>query len=172
MIKAGPYSYGSPIFSPFHTCDVIIGNFVGFADNVSIDTGGEHNTGVISCFPFHALEMFAPWVEGMPLNTRLNKGPVIIGNDVWIGEGVRILTGTRIGDGAVIGTRAVVAGEIPPYAIAVGIPARVLRYRFSQEQIEKLLRIKWWNWPLEKIRKNEKLLVSNDIDALERAARE
>jgi acetyltransferase-like isoleucine patch superfamily enzyme len=170
LIHAGEYSYGSPRFATYHTCDVYIGKFVGFAENVSIDTGGEHNTGVISTFPFHHFPMFQAAVAGAPLNSALNKGDVVIGNDVWIAEGVRILTGVTIGDGAVIGSRALVCKDIPPYAIAVGIPAKVIRYRFSQDVIEKLLKIKWWDWPIEKILKHAKILVSNDVEALFQAA--
>ena len=170
MIRAGEYSYGSPIFAPFHTCDVIIGNFVGFADNVSIDTGGEHNMKAITTYPFHHFDMFKKYVEGMPNNSALSKGPVVIGNDVWVGEGARILSGVTIGDGAVIGSRAVVTKNIPPYAIAVGVPAKVLKYRFSPEVIEKLLRIKWWNWPIQKILDNARVLVSEDLEALFRIA--
>jgi len=170
VIRAGKYSYGSPIFSPYHTCNVIIGDFVGFAENVSIDTGGEHNTKVISTFPFHHFPMFQAAVAGAPLNSALHKGDVVIGNDVWIAEGVRILTGVKIGDGAVIGSRALVCTDIPPYAIAVGIPAKVIRYRFSPDVIEKLLKIKWWNWPIEKIKEHAKILVSEDVEALFRVA--
>ena len=172
MIRAGEYSYGSPIFAPWHTCDVTIGNFCGFADNVSIDTGGEHNTKAITGFPFHHFEMWKTYVEGMPRNSAISKGPVVIGNDVWVGEGVRILTGVTIGDGAVIGSRAVVTKDIPPYAIAAGVPARVIRYRFSPEVIQKLLEVKWWNWPIHKILRYAKILVSEDVEALFKVAKE
>ena len=170
MIHAGEHSYGTPEFSTYNTCDVIIGKFVGFAENVSIDTGGEHNTKAISTFPFHHFHRFKDAVVGTRPNSALNKGNVVIGNDVWIAEGVRILTGITIGDGAVIGSRALVCTDIPPYAIAVGIPAKVIRYRFSPDVIEKLLKIKWWNWPIEKIKEHAKILVSEDVEALFRVA--
>lgn len=86
-----------------------------------------------------------------------------IGNDVWIGEDALILDGVTIGDGAIIGARAVVATkEIPPYAVVVGNPGRVVKYRFTPEEIEALLRIQWWNWPDEKIR--EALPYMKDIN--------
>ena len=75
------------------------------------------------------------------------RGDITIGNDVWIGRGATVLSGVTVADGAVIGAGAVVAKDVPPYAIVVGNPARVVRYRFSDEVIEALLRIRWWEWP-------------------------
>jgi len=78
-----------------------------------------------------------------------DKGPIKVGNDVWIGDNCDILSGVTIGDGAIIGLGAIVSKDIPPYAIAVGSPIVVKKYRFSPEIIEKLLRIKWWDWKHE-----------------------
>lgn len=83
--------------------------------------------------------------------------PVIIGNDVWIGANVSILPGVRIGDGAVVAAGAVVTKDIEPYAIAGGVPARFIKYRFNKKMREKLLKIKWWNWPQETIEANLEL---------------
>lgn len=83
-----------------------------------------------------------------------NKIAVSIGNDVWIGWGAKILGGVKIADGAIIGAGAVVTKDVPPYAIVGGIPAKVIRYRFDEKQISALLSIKWWNWPIEKIKSN------------------
>ncbi len=69
---------------------------------------------------------------------------IVIGNDVWLGMNVTILDNTTIGDGAVIGAGSVVSGAIPPYAIAVGNPAKIIKYRFSPDEIEKLCESKWW----------------------------
>ena len=79
---------------------------------------------------------------------------VILGNDVTIGANVIILPGVKIGDGAIVGAGAVVTRDVPPYAIAAGVPAKILKYRYSQEQIKKLLKIAWWNWSEEKIVEN------------------
>jgi len=102
-------------------------------------------------------------VYGKPKYGDTSKGPIIIGSDVWVGYKALILSGVRIGDGAVIGARSVVSKDIPPYAIAVGSPIVIKKYRFSEEVIKELLRIQWWNWPDEKIVKNIKLLLSDDV---------
>lgn len=86
--------------------------------------------------------------------------PVIIGNDVWIGANVCILPGVHVGDGAVIAAGAIVTKDVPPYAIVGGVPAKVIRYRFSPKEIHTLLKIRWWDWSVEKIEKNIELLYN------------
>ena len=83
---------------------------------------------------------------------------------MWIGTEATILSGVTIGDGVVIGARAVISKSVPPYTVVVGNPAKVVKKRFSDEQIEKLLKIKWWNWEDEKIKANIHLLLSPKID--------
>lgn len=85
---------------------------------------------------------------------------ITIGNDVFIGANVTVLDGVTIGDGAVIGTGAVVTKDIPPYAIAVGVPAKITKYRFSSEIITKLKQIKWWNWDDEKLKNVEEMFFN------------
>src|SRR3990167_8768977 len=80
-----------------------------------------------------------------------HQEPITIGNDVWIGEGVRVMQGVTIGDGAIIGAGAVVAKDVPPYAVVAGNPATVRKYRFSPWVIERLLKLKWWDWEEEKV---------------------
>ena len=82
-----------------------------------------------------------------------NKGDIVIGNDVWIGFEAIILSGVTIGDGAIIGTRAVVTKDVPPYTIVGGIPAKAIRKRFSDDVICELLKLQWWNWPENRIKK-------------------
>lgn len=94
------------------------------------------------------------------------KGDTVVGNDVWIGQNVTILPGVHIGDGVVIGANSVVGSNIPPYTIAVGNPCRVIKKRFDDETIEKLLKLKWWDYPIEIIEENIDKLLENDIDAL------
>lgn len=98
-----------------------------------------------------------------------SNGDVIIGNDVWIGSEATIISGVRVGDGAVIGARAVVTGDVPPYAIAAGNPARIVKMRFEEKTIDRLLQIRWWEWEDKRIEKALPLLLSTDIEAFLRA---
>ena len=159
-IKVGKYTYFDELitFGLWLPEDKVeIGKFCSLAKNVTILGGGEHFTKRATAFPF--VLMFA---ENCPnLVDGKNKGATTIGNDVWIGLGATIMSGVTIGDGAVIGAKAVVANNIPDYAIAVGNPAQVIRYRFLPETIERLIKISWWNWKLSKILNNLDLLYQN-----------
>ena len=95
-----------------------------------------------------------------------NKGDIVIGNDVWIGYEAVIMAGVTIGDGAIIGTRAVVTKDVPSYAIVGGVPAQIIRMRFDEATINKLLQIKWWNWPPEKIKQNLQAIWQGRIEGL------
>ena len=92
------------------------------------------------------------------------KGDIHVGNDVWIGATSTIMSGITIGDGAIIGAGSTVTKDVPPFAIVAGNPGRIVKYRFTEEQIEKLLQISWWNWEEDKIRYNALLMWSNNID--------
>jgi len=92
------------------------------------------------------------------------KGDITIENDVWIGARSTIMSGVKIGNGAIIGATATVTKDVPPYAIVVGNPARIIKYRFTEEQIEALLKIAWWNWPEQKIKDDSFDMWSPDID--------
>jgi len=92
------------------------------------------------------------------------KGDIKIGNDVWVGATSTIMSGVTIGDGAVIGAGSTITKDVPPFAIVAGNPGRVVKYRFTKEQIEKLLQIAWWNWEEDKIKENAMLMWSSNID--------
>ena len=96
-----------------------------------------------------------------------NKGDIVIGNDVWIGFEAVILGGVTVGDGSVVGARAVVTKDVPPYTIVGGVPAKPIRKRFSDGVIADLLRLQWWNWPEDRIRKNLAAIQSGRIAELE-----
>lgn len=95
-----------------------------------------------------------------------NKGDIVIGNDVWIGYEAVIMAGVHIGNGAIIATRAVVTKDVPPYTIVGGIPAKPIRKRFTDDTIQKLEALQWWNWSFEKIKQSLPNLTSGDIDGL------
>ncbi len=97
-----------------------------------------------------------------------NKGDIIIGNDVWIGYEAVILAGITIGDGAIIGARAVVTKDVPPYSIVGGVPARLIRKRFSDETIAALMSMRWWDLPEQEILERIQYIQTGNIDALKK----
>jgi acetyltransferase-like isoleucine patch superfamily enzyme len=103
--------------------------------------------------------------NGMSLSktTKLTeRSDIYIGSDVFIGSNVTVLDGVTVGDGAIVGAGAVVTSDVPPFAIVGGIPAKVIKYRFRPDQIEKLLIIQWWNWPIAQLGFVEELFF--DVD--------
>lgn len=154
MLKTGEFTYGNPILRG-NGNNIIIGKYCSIADAVVMDGGFTHETKFISTYPFHT------W--GGNSNIRM-RGDIIIGNDVWLAENCMIMSGITIGDGAIVGARAVVTKSVEPYSVVAGSPAKVINMRFSDEQIQKLLEIKWWNWSDEKVRENILLLSSDNID--------
>lgn len=100
----------------------------------------------------------------VPLHELPPHSPITIENDVWIASNVKIKQGVKIGDGAVVATESFVTKNVPPYAVVGGNPAKIIKYRFSEEQISALLKIRWWDWEDDKIREKVSLLTSNKID--------
>jgi acetyltransferase-like isoleucine patch superfamily enzyme len=160
----GKYSYGKPtLYWQNPDAKFVVGNFCSIADNVSIFLGGNHRSDSISTYPFghiHQNTFNSINGEGHP-STR---GTVVIGNDIWIADGVRIMSGVTIGDGAIIANNSHVVKNVEPYSLVGGNPAKLIKYRFTKEQIEKLLEIKWWNWDDDKINRFAPLLCNNNID--------
>jgi acetyltransferase-like isoleucine patch superfamily enzyme len=156
----GRFSYGHPIVLSYYSSrKVIIGNFCSIANGVTILTGGEHQTDWVTTYPFNTL-----FKKFQQTKNDITKGDVIIGNDVWIGLNATILPGVKINDGAVVGANSVVTKDVPPYAIVAGNPAKLIRMRFDRETIDSLLRIKWWNWDIQRIMDNMPLLLSNNVE--------
>lgn len=144
-MKVGIGTYGHENIKREGTMNEIsIGNFCSIAENVVIDGGFNHNTNFVSTFPF--LNRYGSGAQNV-----VCKGDVNIGNDVWISRDVIIMSGITIGDGAVIGAKSIVTRNVPPYTIVAGCPARKIKQRFTDEQIDKLLALQWWNWPIEKV---------------------
>ncbi|KAB1070028.1 CatB-related O-acetyltransferase [Methylobacterium planeticum] len=158
----GEYTYGMPEVRWWgEDAGLEIGRYCSIAGNVTIMLGGNHRVDWVTTFPFSVLDPKAAHISGHPAT----NGGVRIGNDVWLGESCRILSGVTIGDGACIAANALVVDDVPPYAIVGGVPARVIKMRFSPEQISALREIAWWNWSPERIRAAYDELLSSDIDA-------
>lgn len=138
--------------------EVKIGSFTSIARGVAIQEFN-HNYKTLSTYHIHHNILN----EGRKKDVY-SSGPIEIGNDVWIGAQCVILSGAKIGNGAIIAANSVVNDEIPPYAIAGGSPAKVIKYRFDQETITLLQEINWWDWPIEKIKLNRELFTT-DITA-------
>lgn len=161
LLEMGRGSYGNPqIISYGDNAMARIGRYCSIANDVTILLGGEHHTDLVTTYPFSIL-----WshVAGHIAAYPHSNGDVIIGNDVWIGYDACILSGVKIGDGAIVGAKTVIAKDVPPYAIVVGNPAKVIRYRFDSGTISKLLEISWWNWPENEIVAAMPYLLSKDI---------
>ncbi|MFA6964168.1 CatB-related O-acetyltransferase [Bosea sp. (in: a-proteobacteria)] len=179
LIEVGDYSYYDDSRGPEHFVArcvryhfdfvgdrLIIGKFVAIAQGAQfVMNGANHPMSGFSTYPFQMFGIAgAPDVTGQP-----HRGDTRIGNDVWIGREAVIMPGVTIGDGAIIGTRAQVAKDVPPYAIVVGNPGRVVRMRFPDEVVSALLTIAWWDWDTEKIGRNVAAIAGADIDALRAA---
>jgi acetyltransferase-like isoleucine patch superfamily enzyme len=164
QVVIGEYTYGQPEFIVFLENEKIeIGKFCSIANQVVIFGGGEHNSTWASTYPFRVVfDLPGSNTDGHPAT----KGPTIIGNDVWIGFGATVLSGVKIGDGAIIGAKSVVTKDVEPYSIVAGNPAIRIRHRFEMKTIEALLKMKWWNWPIDKILANVDLLCSKNIEML------
>jgi acetyltransferase-like isoleucine patch superfamily enzyme len=148
-VTLGHHTFGAPLIPAFGGSEVTveIGSFCSIASNVMILAGGGHSPDWVSTWPIREVYGLPEQYEHHPVY----RGPVVIGNDVWLGRDSLIFDGITIGDGAVIGARAVVTKDVRPYAIVAGVPAREIRRRFTDDQIEALLEIAWWDWPEEKI---------------------
>lgn len=143
---------------------LIIGKFCQIAANTKfMMNGGNHHLGGFSTFPFILFKSFWPEVPFIPNR----KKDTVIGNDVWIGYDATIMPGVTIGDGAIIGTRAVVTKDVAPYEVVGGNPAKVIRKRFDGETIDFLLKLQWWNWPIEKIKEHVLAIMHGDKATLE-----
>ena len=163
-MKVGKYTYGKPIIHWGEgDSKLVVGKFCLIASNCNVYLGGNHRTDWVTTYPFGHIHknIFNDFNgEGHPST----KGDVIIGNDVWIGSNVTIMSGVTIGDGVVIANNSHVVKNVESYSLIGGNPAKVIKKRFTEEQIDKLLEIKWWNWDDSKINKFTPLLCNQDID--------
>ncbi len=164
MPTFGRFSYGKPkLFWDNDDADLIVGNFCSIAQGCCVFLGGNHRTDWVTTFPFghvnkHKFNNF----NG--LGHPATNGNVTIGHDVWIGGNVTIMSGVSIGSGAVIANNSHVVKDVDAYSISGGNPAKHIKFRFNEDQINALLLIEWWHWPEEKINKNLPLLCDKNID--------
>ena len=151
-VDAGKGTYGVEAIEVLSWGDaarLVVGAFSSISP-CTVFLGGEHRLEWATTFPFPAFE---PRAHALVAAGRtdgkhaFSKGDVRVGSDVFIGRGATLLSGVTVGDGAVVGARAVVAKDVPPYAVAVGNPARVVKYRFDNATIARLLEVRWWDWP-------------------------
>lgn len=149
---------------------LVIGRFCALAEGVTfVMNGANHAAGGFSTFPFNIFG--SGWEEGFdPASWEAElRGDTVVGNDVWIGMRATVLPGVVIGDGAIIAAGAVVSRDVPPYAIVAGNPARIVRTRFDDATVERLVSIAWWDWPVDKITRNLDAIRGADIARLEAA---
>lgn len=140
-----------------------IGKFCSIADRCSIGLAN-HSINFLSTSPLFTSKINGTGYSWSDKNFFNEYRKVIVGNDVWIGTRVIIMGGVKIGDGAVIGSGSIVTKDIPAYAVAVGTPAKVIRYRFEDELISKLIEIKWWDRDEEVLKKQIKLFQKTELN--------
>ena len=144
-----------------------IGRFVQIAHGVRFITASANHPMIgLSTYPFR---IFDPDTMTHYTAEVAGHGDTVIGPDVWLGYEVRVMPGVSIGAGAIIGATATVASDIPPYAVAVGNPARVIRMRFETRKVERLMALAWWDWPIETVLDALPAIEGGDLDALEAA---
>ena len=146
--------------------NIEVGDFTYYDD----PDGANHAMSGFSTYPFNIFGH--GWEDGFDPETwhRELRGDTVLGNDVWIGMEALILPGMNIGHGAIAAAKAVVTHDVPPYAIVAGNPAKVVKTRFDQRTVDRLLKVAWWDWPVDKIGRNLNAIRGADIRALEAAA--
>ncbi|RLQ87072.1 CatB-related O-acetyltransferase [Notoacmeibacter ruber] len=183
-IEVGDYSYyddpdGAERFEErnvlhhfdFYGDRLVIGRFVAIAAGTRfIMNGANHAMGGFSPYPFNIFQN--GWERGFDPQRWISqsRGDTVVGNDVWIGMDSLVMPGVRIGDGAIVAANSTVVGDVPPFAVVGGNPARVIRTRFDEATVARLLDIAWWNWSAERITASLDAIRGNDLAALEACA--
>lgn len=155
----------APYLYPGAPDQLRIGRFCQIASGTRFVTASaNHATRGISTYPFPVFDPAA--LRGYTPDSR----DTVIGNDVWIGMGTIVAPAARIGDGVIVAAGSVVRGDIPPYAVVAGNPARIVRMRFPEDQVARLLALSWWDWPRERIEAAIPALQAADLDACDALA--
>lgn len=177
QVEIGDYTYASdfdapedwlqrlaPYLFPHSTEKLILGKFCQIAHGVRfITASANHRYSGVSTYPFAVFDGFG--MDRPSMQIAVND--TVIGHDVWFGNGAQVMPGARIGSGVIVAANAVVTGTVPDYAIVAGNPARVVRMRFPEDAIARLLELAWWDWPIDHILAHEAEIVGGDVDALE-----
>lgn len=178
-VTAGAYSYYHDQEDPLRFLErcvrynfgfgsLSIGRYCAIAHRATfLMPGANHAMAGPSTFPFGILG--GSFAEALPLDAYpwRGGGPIVVGHDVWLGTECLVLPGVTIGHGAVVAARAVVTRDVPPYAVVAGNPARVVRMRYDDAAVARLLRIGWWDWPAERVARAVPALVKGGLAALE-----
>lgn len=181
LIEVGEFSYydDPDDATAFETRNVLyhygpeklrIGKFCAFGTGVRfIMNGANHRMDGPSTFPFPI--MGGSWSEHFDLISGLpGRGDTVVGHDVWFGYGVTVMPGVRIGHGAVIASGSVVVDDVPDYGVVGGNPAKLIRTRYSEDEVARLLAVAWWDWPAEQLTEHVRTVMSGSIDELEKVA--
>lgn len=161
------FDYCARYLSPNISNDdkLIIGNFCSIGSGAVFMMAGNqgHQSSWVSTFPFHYVDAFS---DAKPQDGFEPSGDTVIGNDVWIGTEAMIMPGVKVGDGAIIASRAVVTKDVEPYSVVGANPARLIRFRFTEQEISWLLEMRWWLWEDDEVKRALPLLTSNNIKEL------
>ncbi len=154
----------------FSKVKLVIGKFCAIAAETRFIMTGDHKLDAISTYPFPIFGQ--GWESAFNVYDLPVKGDIIVGHDVWFGYDSLIMNGVTIGNGVIIAAGAVIVKDVPPYSIVAGNPAKVVKMRFEDITIDRLQKIAWWDWTIEKINKHLKLICHLDVDQLERVSNE
>jgi acetyltransferase-like isoleucine patch superfamily enzyme len=163
ILTMGDYSYYAPTVHVFAGDEAVVrvGKFSSIAAGAQFFVGGSHRTDWVTTYGLRAVfGLPGAYQDGTPAS----NGDIEVGHDCWIALDAVVLSGVTIGHGAVVATRAVVTKDVRPYAIVAGNPAREVGRRFPDDQVDALLRIAWWDWPIETVLEHVPELSSSDLD--------
>jgi acetyltransferase-like isoleucine patch superfamily enzyme len=156
----GANTYGIPTINCYDLeSKVSVGDYCSIAGEVTFLLGANHKSG-ITTYPMCKID------ETKTVTESSEKGNITIGSDVWIGYRATIIGEVTIGDGAIIGAGALVVDDVPPYAVVGGVPAKVIKYRFEKNQIDSLLKIKWWNWDKKVIKERYDEMYNKEMSSI------
>jgi acetyltransferase-like isoleucine patch superfamily enzyme len=160
-LSIGIGSYSADEIDVWHTSNftsIRIGNYTSIGRGLKLIATGGHSTKLISTYGFASFDGRKSGREAV-----FNLGDISIGNDVWIGDDVTIMGGVQVQDGVIIGTKSLVTKDLDAFGVYGGVPAKLLKYRFSLRIIRELKKIKWWDLPPELLKRNINIFYEKNI---------